>query len=398
MQSGIISPYGGRLIQRFADEEQKRYYLSNRAACEKLVLDSQSAADLQLIATGAYSPLTGFMRRDHYSKVLTDMHLSTGLPWTMPITLPAEESWAKQRRAGEWILLTDAAGIPSGLLKIEETYPYDVRYEAKCVFKTEDERHPGVARLYRRAAGRTWYVAGPVLLLQRKKSQFPEVEYDPVQTRQKFSEKKWRKVVAFQTRNPIHRAHEYIQKCALELMDGLFLHPLVGETKEDDVPARVRMESYKVLLKRYYPQDRVVLGVFPASMRYAGPREAVFHAIVRRNYGCSHIIIGRDHAGVGNYYGTYEAQELFDQFDAGLLGIEPLRFEHAFYCRSCVGMVTTRTCPHDPTEHVVLSGTKVRQMLRRGELPPPEYSRPEVAKILADHMLRRETSEVSNKA
>lgn len=393
VQKDAITPYGGRLIHRVANSEQIRLFQKHMKHFEALTISEQSVADLQMIAIGAYSPLKGFMNSETYHRVLEEMHLPSGLPWTLPIVLPVEESWAKKRRAGEHVLLYDKHETLLGVLEVEETFPYDAKAEAQAVYKTTDENHPGVAKLLQQARKFTWYVSGPILLLQKRKTDFPDVELEPSESRRIFRQKKWRRIVAFQTRNPIHRAHEYLQKCALEMMDGLFLQPLVGETKADDVPARIRMESYKVLLQRYYPADRVVLGVFPAAMRYAGPREAIFHAIVRRNYGCTHMIVGRDHAGVGNYYGTYEAQELFRQFDAGLLGIEPLCFEHAFYCRKCMGMVTTRTCPHDTNDHIVLSGTKVRQMLRRGELPPPEFSRPEVAQLLAQYMSLQQVSQ-----
>jgi sulfate adenylyltransferase len=305
------------------------------------------------------------------------MRLSNGLPWAIPVTLSVSEEVAAPLKEGSWIRLDDSEGNFVGVLELTQKYRYNKAHEAVNVYRTDDQQHPGVKVVYEQGE---FNLAGPIWLLQRDPHpQFPTYQVDPAQSRQLFREKGWKTIVGFQTRNPIHRAHEYIQKCALEVVDGLFLHPLVGATKSDDVPADVRMRCYEIMMDKYFPQDRVILAINPSAMRYAGPREAIFHAIVRKNYGCTHFIVGRDHAGVGDYYGTYDAQYIFDEFEPKELGIMPMKFEHAFYCKRTSGMATTKTSPSLPEERIHLSGTKVRELLRKGELPPPEFSRPEVA-------------------
>ncbi|MEK7281000.1 MAG: sulfate adenylyltransferase, partial [Chloroflexota bacterium] len=337
-------------------------------------------ADLELIAVGAYSPLQGFMGRADYEEVIHSMHLANGLPWSLPITLSTTKEEAASLQIGEEVALMDGDGQWWGLLALEEKYTYSKELEATLVYRTKDVAHPGVAWLM--SQGEV-LPSGPITLLQRRQfSGMTKYNLDPATSRQAFLEKGWRSVVGFQTRNPVHRAHEYIQKCALEMVDGLFLHPLVGDTKADDVPAGVRMNCYEALLKEYYPKSRVVLGVLPAAMRYAGPREAVFHALVRKNYGCTHFIVGRDHAGVGNYYGSYDAHHIFDEFSRWELGITPMFFENAFYCQRCGSMATTKTCPHEENCWVTFTGTVIRYMLRDGEQPPAEFTRPEVAQVL----------------
>jgi len=379
-----IAPHGGQLINRICTPEQKAEFLDKAEYLPRLQIDDRTVSDLVLIAIGGFSPLTGFMEQADYERVVREMHLVNGLPWAIPVTLSVTEAEAEPLKEGGLVRLDDATGRFVGVLELTQKYQYDKKQEAIQVYRTEEEKHPGVRVVYNQGAVN---LAGPVWLLQRDPHPlFPNYQIDPAQSRASFHERGWKTVVGFQTRNPIHRAHEYIQKCALETVDGLFLHPLVGATKEDDIPADVRMRCYEIMMENYFPNDRVILAINPAAMRYAGPREAIFHALVRKNYGCTHFIVGRDHAGVGDYYGTYDAQYIFDEFDPAELGITPMKFEHAFYCTRTQSMATTKTSPSKPEERIHLSGTKVREMLRRGELPPPEFSRPEVAAELARAM------------
>ncbi|MEH2167392.1 MAG: sulfate adenylyltransferase [Nostoc sp.] len=379
-----IAPHGGQLVNRIATPEQRAEFLSKADFLPRVQLDDRAVSDLEMIAIGAFSPLTGFMNQEDYDRTVTEMRLANGLVWSIPITLSVSEEVASPLLEGGLIRLDNSIGEFIGVLQLTQKYHYDKIREAIKVYRTNDVNHPGVQVLYNQG---TVNLAGDIWLLQREPHpQFPTYQIDPSASRQLFQDKGWKTIVGFQTRNPIHRAHEYIQKCALEIVDGLFLHPLVGATKEDDIAADVRMRCYEILLEHYYPLDRVTLAINPAAMRYAGPREAIFHALVRKNYGCTHFIVGRDHAGVGDYYGTYDAQYIFDEFAPSELGIVPMKFEHAFYCTRTKQMATSKTSPSRPEERIHLSGTKVRQMLRRGELPPPEFSRPEVAAELARAM------------
>ena len=380
---GLIPPHGGALVDRVLRGSLREAAREKAQFLPKIPLSRMNLADLEMIAVGAYSPLTGFMRRADYERVVDEMRLSNGLVWSVPVTLAVSKEQARALREGQEVALCEGER-PLAVMVIDEIYPYDKRKEAQEVYRTTEEAHPGVARLYAQGdvllGGDFWLFDWSTA----HTAEFADIRYTPAQTRRMFAERGWRRVVGFQTRNPIHRAHEYIQKTALEVVDGLFLHPLVGETKKDDIPAEVRIASYRAVLDAYYPKERVLLGVFPAAMRYAGPREAIMHALARKNYGCTHFIVGRDHAGVGNYYGTYDAQRIFDEFLPEEIGITPLFFEHAFYCRKCQAVVTAKTCPHGKEDWVYLSGTQVRAMLNRGEPLPEEFTRPEVSRVLIE--------------
>jgi sulfate adenylyltransferase len=378
----LIPPHGGALINRALEGANRDRAISRVQGLPSVTLNPVSLSDLELIGNGAFSPLTGFLGAADYNRVVDEMHLASGSVWSIPITLAVTRERADQLPPQGEIALTDERGRVVAILELAEKFSPNKDREAERVFRTTDVAHPGVARVFE---GGDVYLGGDVWVLNGPENPpFAEYRRDPEQTRAYIAERGWRRVVGFQTRNPIHRAHEYLTKVALEVVDGLLVHPLVGDTKSDDIPADVRMRAYETLLADYYPQDRTLLSVYPAAMRYAGPREAIFHAIARKNYGCTHFIVGRDHAGVGSYYGTYDAQKIFDEFEPDELAITPLFFEHTFWCHACEGMASYKTCPHGDDQHLILSGTKVREMLSAGEMPPQEFSRPEVAQILIE--------------
>ena len=380
-QFGSI-PHGGKLVNRLLFQSQAQNWAERAKSLKSITLTEREISDVEMVANGGFSPLTGFMTEKDYESVAKNMKLANGLVWPIPVTLSATRQEAGFLKEGDPVSLLDGEGDLLAILHLKEKFTYDKKSEAELVYKTTDEKHPGVAALYSQG---DILLGGEIDALRLPRhDKFLQHRLAPEQTRAAFRERGWRKIAGFQTRNPVHRAHEYIQKCALEIVDGLLLHPLVGETKSDDIPADIRMLCYESLLENYYPKNRVLLSLNPSAMRYAGPREAVFHALIRKNYGCTHFIVGRDHAGVGNYYGTFDAQKIFEEFTFEELGIIPLNFDNAFWCKTCGQMASEKTCPHGADHRVSLSGTKVREMLAKGEFPPPEFSRKEVAKILIE--------------
>lgn len=386
MSAGLIAPHGGTLVDRFVSPSQAQALRDEAENLPTITLSPKQACDLEMIAIGAFSPLTGFIGRADFESICTDMRLADGTIWPIPITLAVNEETKSKLSEGGRAALYHHDGTLLAVMDVQELYPHDKKLEIPNVFRTEDEAHPGVKAVLEEG---DWLVAGPIHVLtvtpeREPGEQFTEFRLPPAVTRAEFEKRGWKRVAAFQTRNPIHRAHEYLCKCAQEICDGLLIHPLVGETKPGDIPAEVRMRCYEVLIDEYFVPERTMLSVMPAAMRYAGPREAVLHAIVRQNYGITHFIVGRDHAGVGDYYGTYEAQEIFDDFEHEDLLIEPLRFEHAAWSNKAQGMVSNKTFPTLEGDRVFLSGTKVRELLKKGERPPAEFTRPQVADVLIE--------------
>jgi len=380
----LIPPHGGRLLPLLVSGDEREGALNEARALPKIRLSSREVSDLIMLAMGAFSPLQGFMGKEDHRRVVKEMRLSDGLLWPIPITLSVSKEQAGNIKEGQKVALVDSDQdeIMASML-VEEKYPYDKRQEALQVFGTDDEQHPGVKKVYEQGEV---YLGGPAKVFSEGgyPERFPEFAR-PAETRAIFADRGWTTIAAFQTRNPLHRSHEYLTKIALEVCDGLLIHPIVGKLKSGDIPAEVRMECYKVLLDNYYPKDRVVLKVYPMEMRYGGPREAILHAIIRQNFGCSHLIVGRDHAGVGSYYGPFDAQRIFDELTPGDLYIQPLKLETTFWCNKCGSMASLKTCPHPDEDHLLISGTKLREMLTKGERPPEKFSRKEVLDILVKY-------------
>lgn len=376
-----LPPLGGSLVNRFVSPETAAEWERQLPKLPAIRVDAYAAFDIDGIAKGLFSPLEGFMGREETELVLDRMELRPGIPWTIPILLAADRATADRLPQDGPVALLDEENRFVAVLHLREKFTLDKNRLAEKVYRTTDTAHPGVA--YTQSMGEV-FLAGPLDVLRERVVPFQEYNLPPEETRQAFRERGWRRIVAFQTRNPIHRAHEYLTKCALEICDGLLIHPLMGTTKRDDIPGEVRMRCYQVLLENYYPAEHVMLSIMPVNMRYAGPREAVMHAIIRRNYGCTHFIVGRDHAGVGNYYGSYDAHYIFDEIDPQALGITPLFFEHTFYSRRTGEMASKKTAPGGPEDRIMLSGTKVRELLKEGKPLPPEFTRPEVAAVLLE--------------
>jgi sulfate adenylyltransferase len=376
-----IAPHGGQLENRFLTGDELKAAKAHAATLPRLKVDTYAAFDIDCIAKGIFSPLTGFMTEAEVRSVIDTMHLRPGIPWTIPILLSVSKAQADAYVAGGQIAIEDDMGDIVAILHLSEKYSLDHGEIAEKTYGTRSEEHPGVK--YTMSLGEV-FLAGDLDVLKARTVEFQDYNLTPAETRAAFKKQGWKRIVAFQTRNPIHRAHEYLTKCALEVCDGLLIHPLMGTTKSDDIPGDVRMKCYQKLMELYYPRDHVMLSIMPVNMRYAGPKEAILHAIIRKNYGCTHFIVGRDHAGVGSFYGTYDAHEIFDKFDPAEIDITPLFFDHSFYSKRTESMASKKTCPGTAEDHIFLSGTKVREMLKKGEMPPPEFTRPEVAKILIE--------------
>lgn len=379
-----VLPHGGMLKPLLIEGSEREEARVRAQSLPKIRMNTKETSDLIMMAMGAFSPLEGFMRKADYLSVVRNMELTDTTLWPVPVTLAVSSDEARNLKDGQDVALVESESDEiMGTMTVEEKYEYERKEEAETVFRTRDEAHPGVKRIYSQG---DVYVGGKVKAFSE--GQYPEKYPEfarPSETRAAFKERGWSTVAAFQTRNPLHRSHEYLTKIAMEVCDGVFIHPIVGALKADDIPAEVRMKCYRVLLDKYYPKDHVLLRVYPMEMRYGGPREAILHAIIRQNFGCSHIIIGRDHAGVGSYYGPFDAQHIFDDLKPGALQIQPLKLDWTFWCYKCGEMASLKTCPHDKEDRCLISGTELRKMLSEGKKPPAEFSRPEVIEILTDY-------------
>ncbi len=376
----MIQPHGGKLVGRVLQGEEKERALNKARELPSLKLNFELVSDVENIASGVFSPLQGFMVQREYRNVLNHMRLSNDLPWPIPVVLDADKEEAKELRIGQEVILCNESDEPIALLRLEEKYEYSKEQLAEKVFQTTDTAHPGVAKV---RSMKDILLAGKIDLIQESQTPFYKYKLKPIETRVLFKEKGWKTVVGFQTRNTPHIGHEYVQKTALTFTDGIFVNPVIGRKKKGDFKDEVILASYGELIKNYYLKERAVVAILQMEMRYAGPREAIFHAIIRKNFGCTHIIIGRDHAGVGSYYLPYAAQDIFEEFPD--LGIVPLFFKSFYFCKKCNSVVNEKICPHPPSEHINFSGTKIREMLIQGKIPPPELMRPEVAKIILSY-------------
>ncbi len=384
--SQLVGPHGGgELKPLLVRQDAKSETLKRAASLERVTLSSREISDLFMLGMGAYTPLEGFMDEADWRGVCSDMKLANGLFWPIPITLSAPAEIANNLKIGSDIALSDAAtGEIVGTMRLDGKYTIDKTHECKSVYRTADPAHPGVQKVLDQGEVN---LTGPVTVLSEGEypDKYAKLYYRPAESRALFIDKGWSKVAAFQTRNPMHRSHEYLAKIAVEVTDGVFIHQVLGALKPGDIPADVRTRAIQAMIDNYFVPGTVVQAGYPIEMRYAGPREALIHALIRQNFGCSHLIVGRDHAGVGDYYGPFDAQTLFDEIPLGSLETQALKIDITFYCRKCDGMATGRTCPHDREDQVTISGTRQREMLTAGESIPTEFSRPEVVAILRDY-------------
>lgn len=382
--SELIKPHGGELKPLLLKGSELAAAKEKAASLPQVKMTSKESSDLIMMAMGAFSPLNGFMKKADYQGVVENMEMADGTLWPIPVALAVDSDEAAELEEGQEVALVDDEneGV-MGIMKIEEKFSYDKDNEAQKVFGTTETEHPGVERIQSQG---NLYIGGAVQALSEGwyPDEFPEFAR-PAETRAIFEERGWSTVTAFQTRNPLHRSHEYLIKIAMEVSDGVFVHPIVGALKPGDIPADIRMKCYRALLDNYLPQENTVLKVYPMEMRYGGPKEAILHGIIRQNFGCSHMIIGRDHAGVGDYYGAFDAHDIFDKLKPGALELKPLKLDWSFWCYKCGEMASMKTCPHGKDDRCLISGTQLREMLGNGEEPPKEYSRPETIEILMDY-------------
>jgi sulfate adenylyltransferase len=382
----LVPPHGSDSVKPLLMPEAERAEERKRAEkLKKVPLDSRAVSDVFMLAMGAYTPLDGFMGYDDWRGSCLDMKLSNGLFWPIPITLPVNKDLADSIQVGDEVALADAeTGEILAVMDVREKYAIDKQLEAEHVYRTTDPKHPGVAKVL--AQGEI-NLAGHVRVLSEGEypGKYPRLYIRPAEARAMFLQRGWSSVAAFQTRNPMHRSHEYLAKIAVEVSDGLFIHQVLGKLKAGDIPAEVRTHAIQAMIDNYFRPDTVIQAGYPIEMRYAGPREALLHALIRQNFGCSRLVVGRDHAGVGSYYGPFDSQHIFDELWDGALLTKPLKIDVTFYCRKCYGMATAKTCPHDAKDHISISGTQQREMLSNNADIPPEFSRPEVVAILKEY-------------
>ncbi|HJS92391.1 MAG TPA: sulfate adenylyltransferase [Steroidobacteraceae bacterium] len=384
--SQLVPPHGSASLKPLlAPELERAEELKRAGRLRRVPLDSRAVSDVLMLAMGAYTPLDGFMGHADWRGCCVEMKLANGVFWPIPITLPVDREVADAVHLEEEVaLVASESGETLAIMEVAEKYGIDKTIEAEHVYRTTDAQHPGVAKLMRQGEVN---LAGRVLVLSEGEypRRYPDLYIRPAESRALFLGKGWSRVAAFQTRNPMHRSHEHLVKIALEVLDGVFIHQVLGKLKPGDVPAEVRTRAVQAMVDRYFRPETVIQAGYPIEMRYAGPREALLHALIRQNFGCSHLIVGRDHAGVGGYYGPFDSHHIFDQLWDGALRTEALKLDVTFYCRKCASISTARTCPHDPQQHLSISGTRLRQMLSTGVEVPPEFSRPEVVQILREY-------------